>query len=173
MKNTPFFMLILKEWKEVPELGPFTERCVPLIEKLLPQLRYQYTKFQVPKVLVHDCDVYATKTDYQVSGSDLDNARYSCRISARELGEQYMGDQDYKTWCGNLHTYLTEQAQVQANRANRDELISEADRIRDELAELKKQYEALTKTKMKGECKGNGKDCAGNLPCCPSTCRPC
>lgn len=174
-KNAPLYMLILKEWKEVPELGPFTERCVPLVEKLLPRLRMEYTKFQVPKVLLHDCDVYATKTDYQVSGSDLDTARGTCRVSARELGEQYMGDQNYKAWCENLHTYLTDQAQIQANHANRNELISEADRIRDELAELRKQYEGLKKKKgkMMGECEAEQENCTGKLPCCPSTCRPC
>merc|ERR1719156_274430 len=111
MKNTPFFTLVMKEWKEVPELGPFTDRCVPLIEKLLPRLGMEYTKLQVPKVLLHDCDVYATKTDYQVDGSDMDSARGTCRISARELGEEYEGDKNYKAWCGNLHAYLTDQAQ--------------------------------------------------------------
>lgn len=177
MKKAPFFMLLLKEWKEVPDLGSFTKRCVPLIENLLPRLRIEYTKLQVPRVLLHDCDVYATKTDYQVvgsvSGTDLDAARGTCRISARELGDQYMGDQNYKAWCGNLHTYLMDEDQFHENRANRDQLLSEADKIRDELAELRKQYEEMMKTqgKMKGECNAAQEDC--KKPCCPSTCRPC
>jgi len=172
-KNAPFYMLLLKEWKEVPELGPFTERCVPLIEKLLPRLGNEYTKLQVPKVLLHECDVYATKTDYQVDGSSLETARGTCRISARELGEEYMGDKDYKAWCGNLHAYLTDQFNFQKHLANRDQLTAEADRIRDELAELRKQYE---KVKAQKGCADDGasKDCSKDaLPCCPSTCRPC
>merc|ERR1719428_27152 len=171
--SSQYFMLLLKEWKEVPEIGPFTERCVPLIEKLLPRLGAEYTKLQVPKVLLHDCDVYSTKTDYQVDGSDMAAARGTCRISARELGEQYMGDKNYKAWCGNLHAYLTDQAQHQKNQDNRDQLISEADKIRDELAELRKQYEEMMKAKGKMECTTAEKDCATNLPCCPSDCRPC
>jgi len=169
--TTPFFTLLMKEWKEVPELGPFTDRCVPLIEKLLPRLRMEYTKLQVPKVLLHDCDVYVTKTDYQTNNTSLDTARGTCRISARELGEQYMGDQDYKSWCTNLHAYLMEQANLHEHESNKAELMAEAEKIRQELEELRKQYEEMQgKLTSKGDCVTIG---CSKMPCCPSTCRPC
>jgi len=175
--NAPFFTLLMKEWKEVPELGPFTDACVGLVEKLLPRLRMEYTKLQVPKVLLHDCDVYATKTDYQVNKTDMDTARGTCRLSARELGDTYMsGEKNYKGWCTNLHVYLTDQANFHMSQADRDKLLSEAEQMRRELEELRRQYEEMMKAKGKSvsiPCSSGKDDCKGGLPCCPKTCKPC
>lgn len=175
----PIFQLLVREWKKVPELGPFTERCEKLISKLMPRLRYEYTALNVPKVLLHDCDVYKTKEDYKTNNTGWDTARYQCRYSARRLGEEFFGEKDYKGWCTDLHAYLLDQQNLHIQKAEREKLISEQDSLRKQLADLKQQYEDMMKAKGKitAELDALGKELhvAGdpNLPCCPNSCRIC
>jgi len=173
----PIFQLLIKEWKKVPEVGPFTERCEKLISKLLPRLRYEYTALNVPKVLLHDCDIYATKQDYKTNNTGLDTARYQCRYSARRLGEEFFGKKDYKGWCGDLHSYLTEQQSMHLQKAEREKLVSDQDALKKELDDLRKQYEDMlrAKGKISAELDAMGKELHADmsLPCCPNSCRIC
>merc|ERR1719335_985305 len=173
----PIFQLLVREWKKVPELGPFTERCEKLISKLMPRLRYEYTALNVPKVLLHDCDVYKTKEDYKTNNTGWDTARYQCRYSARRLGEEFFGEKDYKGWCTDLHAYLLDQQNLHIQKAEREKLISEQDSLRKQLADLKQQYEDMMKAKGKitAELDALGKELHTDpsLPCCPNSCRIC
>lgn len=173
----PIFQLLVKEWKKIPDVGAFTERCEKLITKLMPRLRYEYTALNVPKVLLHDCDVYATKEDYKTNNTGWDSARYNCRYSARRLGEEFFGDKNYKGWCGDLHAYLMEQQNMHIQKAEREKYISEQDALRKELEELRQQYEDMLKKKGKitAELDALGKELHSDLslPCCPNNCRIC
>jgi hypothetical protein len=175
--GVPIFQLLVREWKKVPELGPFSERCEALISKLLPRLRYEYTALNVPKVLLHDCDVYTTKEDYKTNNTGWDTARYNCRYSARRLGEEFDGKKDYKGWCQDLHAYLMDQQNLHIQKAEREKLFSEQDALRKQLADLKQQYEDMLKAKGKitAELDAMGKELHMNysLPCCPESCRIC
>lgn len=173
----PIFQLLVREWTKVPDLGKFTERCEKLISKLLPKLRNEYTGFQVPKVLLHDCDVYWTKDDYRTNNTNEETARYQCRYSARKLGEEFFGDKDYKGWCTDLHEYLTEQQNLHVQMAERQKLFDEQDALRKELDKLRQQYEDMMKKKGKitAELDALGKELHADLslPCCPNDCRIC
>lgn len=173
----PIFQLLIKEWKKVPDLAKFTERCEKLIGKLMPRLRCEYTALNVPKVLLHDCDVYATKEDYKTNNTGWEAARYNCRYSARRLGEEFSAKQDYKGWCQDLHSYLMEQQNIHLQKAEREKYLSEQDALRKELEELRQQYDDMLRKKGKiaAELDAMGKELHSDssLKCCPSDCRIC
>lgn len=172
----PIFQLLMREWKEVPDLGKFTEKCVAIISKLLPRLRYDYTSLNVPKVLLHDCDVYKTKTDWQTNNTNLESARLNCRYSARRLGDEFMGGKDYKGWCQDFHSYLSEEANRHVQLTEREKLLSEQEKMRQELEELRKQYQEMLKKKgqISNELDALGRELNNkDLPCCPANCRRC
>eukprot|EP00746_Dinoflagellata_sp_MGD_P166957 gnl/MRDRNA2_/MRDRNA2_97214_c0_seq1.p1 gnl/MRDRNA2_/MRDRNA2_97214_c0~~gnl/MRDRNA2_/MRDRNA2_97214_c0_seq1.p1 ORF type:complete len:224 (+),score=53.49 gnl/MRDRNA2_/MRDRNA2_97214_c0_seq1:88-759(+) len=129
--GAPMFQFLVKEWKKMPKLDVFLERCEKIISKLMPRLQYEYTALNVPKVLLHDCDVYATKEDYKTINTDWDSARLNCRVSARKLSEEFNGDKNYRGWCEDLHALLLEQSNLHIQQAG--------------LEALRKQYEDMLK----------------------------
>lgn len=173
----PIYQLLVKEWKKIPELGAFTDRCFALISKLLPRLRYDYTSRNVPHVLINECDIYSTKEDYKTNNTEWSEARNNCRYSARRLGDEFLGDKDYKGWCTDLHAYLLEQQNLHIERAEHAKMLSDQDAMKKQLEELRKDYQEALRRKgqitaeleaMGGELNGSKK-----LPCCPAGCRIC
>lgn len=176
--RTPIFQLLLKDWKEVPDLGKFSERCTKLVEKLLPKMRCEYTALRVPDVLLNDCDVYATKSDYKTNNTEMEDARSQCRYSAIRLGEEFMGKKpDYKKWCGSVHAYLTEQQNLHIEKAKKEQLQHETEMLKKQLEDLRIQYEEMRtkKGQITEQLEAMGKEVLSkaSLPCCPDTCRQC
>lgn len=173
------FHKLLVDWKEVPDVESFTSRCVNLISKLMPTLRREYTAQNVPTVLIHECDVYATKEDYIVANfSSVQEARDSCRYSARRLGAEFLGGKDYKSWCLDLHAYLDEQRLRRQKKAEREGLMNEQQTLQAQLDKLKAEYNEMLRKKesISGELDKLSRHLTyGNesLQCCPSNCRPC
>lgn len=173
------FHRLLKDWKEVPDLEAFTTRCVALVSKLLPELRREYTAMNVPKVLVHECDVYATKQDYVVANlTTLEDARDSCRYSARRLGGEFLGGKDYKGWCQDLHAYLEEQAKRRSKQSERENFAMESKSLQGQLDKLRSEYNDMLvkKHNIAGELDELSRHLGGlngSMPCCPFACRQC
>jgi hypothetical protein len=97
-----FYYLITKEFKRLPKTQEFLDRCVKVIDKLMPDLHEEYTWKQVPFVLKHDCEVYATKTDFKTDRMKLEHAGKTCQFFAKRLADRFRGDKDYKEWCSNV-----------------------------------------------------------------------
>lgn len=172
------FHVLLKDWTEIPELSAFVDKCTKHITKLLPDLRREYTKLNVPKVLLHECDVFSTKEDYMVRNkTHIDDARQSCRYSARRLGAEYLGDQDYKSWCTDLHTYLEEQASRSMQHVEQARLLKDQQKLQDKLDALRQEYSDMQRKKgaIGRELDGLSRrfDGGASLKCCPYDCQIC
>jgi len=100
-----FYYLITQEFKRLPKTEEFTKRCVKVISKLMPDLREEYTWKQVPNVLKHDCEVYATKTDFKTDHTKHDGGK-TCKFFAKRLSDRFKGDKNYKEWCLNVYSHL-------------------------------------------------------------------
>lgn len=177
-KGVGIFHSLINDWKEVPDLAPFVDRCVNLLAKLLPELRREYTKLNVPKVLLHECDVYSTKEDYVVHNkTSIADAHASCRYSARRLGAEYLGDQDYKFWCTDMHEYLQEQSTQSMQRVEQTRLLKEQQALKDQLQKLQEDYADMMRKKgaigreLDGLSRKVGVE--SSLACCPYECQMC
>lgn len=152
--GVPMFQFLVKTYKKMPKLDAFLERCEKIISTLMPRLQYEYTAFNVPKVLLHDCDVYATKEDYKTDNTSWDSARCNCRYSARKLSEEFNGDKNYRGWCEDLHALLLEQSNLHIQQS--------------ELDALRKQYEDMLKKEAQAAA-----ELDSLKKCCPANCRVC
>merc|ERR1719160_632381 len=101
-----FFYLLTKEFSRLPKTEEFLGRCSKVVSKLMPDLHEEYTWKQVPFVLKHDCEVYATKTDFKTKRMELHHAEKSCKFFAKRLADRFKGDKDYKEWCSNVYAHL-------------------------------------------------------------------
>merc|ERR1719161_941433 len=101
-----FFYLLTKEFSRLPKTEEFLGRCSKVVSKLMPDLHEEYTWKQVPFVLKHDCEVYATKTDFKTSRMQLNHAEKSCKFFSKRLWMRYKTDKDYKEWCSNVYAHL-------------------------------------------------------------------
>lgn len=134
------FRILLREWEAVPEKEAFVKNCTETISKLVPVLRREYTSNNVPTVIYHECDVYATAEDFATTNiTQLEQIRSSCRGNARRLGSEFLGAQDYKAWCSEVHQNLEEQATLDRVKAEREALSNERARIKAELDDLHRQ----------------------------------
>lgn len=175
--STSIFHALLRDWKEVPQLPVFVARCTTVLNRLLPELRREYTMNNVPKVLLHECDVYTTTEDYILANkTNLVDARASCRYAARRLGVEYLGDQEYHAWCTDLHEYLEEQSTKSMRKVEADRLLKEQLAIQGKLDKLRKDYSDMMS--KRGHI-GRELDSLGRvevdkaLPCCPFNCQMC
>lgn len=152
--GVPIFQFLVKAYKKMPKLDAFLERCEKIISKLMPRLQYEYTALNVPKVLLHDCDVYATKEDYKTDNTGWDSARLNCRYSARQLSEEFDGDKNYWGWCEDLHALLLDQSNLHIQQSELEALRKQYEDMQKKEAQIAAELDALKK-------------------CCPANCRDC
>merc|ERR1719409_95927 len=124
------------------------DRCTKVITNLMPVLEEEYTWKQVPSNLLHNCDVYSTKTDFKVPRMELKSAHKNCQFFAKRLGKEFQGKKDYKGWCADVYAQLLRE--------------SNADEMTDKQKEVLKNREDVS-----GKVYGAGGDC------CPANCRVC
>lgn len=169
------FHMLLAEWEKVPDKATFLKDCEGILNKLLPELHREYTARNVPTVLYHECDIYATKTDFMTNNTSMEDAHSSCRFNAHRLGVEFLGNKDYAGWCEGVHQYLDQQSKLHVERAQNKEALSDIEALRAELEELRKKYADLQREKhlIAGELDKLGGGIEGEAQCCPKGCRPC
>lgn len=167
------FTYLVKEWKDVPDEESFVKNCTGVVTTVLPQLHHEYTARQVPKILFHECDVYATKTTFKTEDTSFRDALSTCRYCAGRLGAEFLDDEpDYKAWCGDVHSFLTQQSKAGASENERQKLVAEQQALKDQLDSLRREYDVVTgKNKaMEAEI---GRLSNKTAECCPAGCRQC
>lgn len=173
--TTPFFTFLLKEWAEVPRAEDFTPRCVALVSRLLPSLGREYTRRNVPKVLVNECDVYATKEDFVVGHADekkARDARSDCRYAARSLGQEFLNEQNYGEWCADLHEHLEFASGRDTQRVDVAKLRHEKRELEENLSNLRSTYRNM-KRQDAARRFNDWPYNATALTCCPAECSQC
>lgn len=87
----------------------FLENCNSTVGRVLPAIRNSYTMEQLPRVLVHDCEVYSTQEDFQHGSASLGEASRACRHFAVGLAQAYAreGKKNTTGWCNEVYTYLS------------------------------------------------------------------
>lgn len=140
--------LINTEFERLPKTDEFLSRCHKVISKLMPDLHEEYTWKQVPFVLKHDCEVYATKTDFKTDRMKMDHAGKTCRFFAKRLADRFKTDKDYKQWCKNVYGHLLRESGSMELTDKQKKLLKETKNFGKEIYEL-------------------------DDACCPSNCRMC
>lgn len=143
-----FYYILLKEFNQLPKTKEFLDRCVKVIDNLMPVLEEEYTWKQVPFNLMHNCDVYSTTTDFKVPRMELKHANTNCKYFAKRLGEEFQGKKDYKGWCADVYAQLLRE--------------SKSDKLTDKQKEVLKNRKDV-----------NSKVYGVSGQCCPPNCRMC
>lgn len=134
------FGVLMREWQDIPEKEGFVKNCTETLTKVLPQLRREYTARNVPDILFHECDIHSLATTFQINGSKLEDARRTCRASARRLASEFMGAKDYAGWCDDVHVDLEKDAHRMSQADESERLRQERDAAKAELDALKKTH---------------------------------
>jgi len=137
----------------VPNKDDFLPRCSKGIGGMLPKLAHDYTRAQVPTVLVHSCGVYSTKENFRAENATIENAQWHCKRYAAMLADEYAGNKDYPAWCGKVFTMMSQEIDLQKELAERAVLQEKLNRLKDKLKLARK--DSVTK------------------PCCTQACRIC
>lgn len=143
-----FYYLLTREFQRLPKTEEFLDRCTKVISKLMPDLHEEYTWKQVPNVLKHDCEVYATKTDFKTERMQLDHAGKSCKFFAKRLAQRFKTDKDYKEWCSNVYAHLLRESDMKGLTDKQKELLKTHKNFGKEIYDLEDD-------------------------CCPANCRMC
>jgi len=145
--------MLVGEFSKVPNKDDFMPRCAKNIGGMLPKLAHDYTRAQVPTVLVHSCGVYSTKESFKAENATIENAQWHCKRYAAMLADEYAGKKDYPAWCGKVFTMMSQEIDLQKELAERAVLQEKLNDLKDKL-----------KTGGKGSVKKT---------CCTQACRIC
>lgn len=152
-----------KDITRLPEKQEFVPACAEHLGELLAQLKMEYTGRNVPHVLTHECDVYASYTDFKWTHQEVDHAKRNCRRFAHDLADQFFGDKDYKGWCEAVHSYWDDnETPPDVLRAQHSKLLKEQREIQTQLEGLREEYkrskEKAKLENLKAEAKEEKKD---------------
>lgn len=129
---------------------PFIKRCTGIISELMPDLQQEYTWKQVPSVLISECDVYASKEDFQTKLMRLEHAKKTCVFFANRLGDEFKHKRNYRSWCGDVYAQMLRS--------------SNATQMTDRQKKLLETHPDLSRKVYARQT---------SVECCPANCRRC
>jgi len=184
------FHTLMEEWKKIPDKTKFVADCEGIVGKLMPRLQKEYTARQVPKIVMHECDNYATGNDFKTINTTLDEGKRACKNCAARLGAEFLGNQNYKSWCEYVHDLMSREGLADHYHNLHQDYLKDIEDLKAQLRELQRQYEAALEGRGGGKGAGHAKTEAEkkrdsdfdklkkhwddqDLPCCPKGCQPC